>query len=76
MIASLGRELSGGYAFFERNWNLTRRYVGWEIVWLVYSLVNALTILFIAQATERITGQAVNTGFLVLYLLIGGVRRR
>jgi ABC-2 type transport system permease protein len=71
MIASLGRELSGGYAFFERNWNLTRRYVGWEIVWLVYSLVNALTILFIAQATERITGQAVNTGFLVLYLLIG-----
>jgi ABC-2 type transport system permease protein len=71
MISPLGRELSGGYAFFERNWNLTRRYIGWEIVWLVYSLVNALTILFIAQATERITGQAVNTGFLVLYLLIG-----
>jgi ABC-2 type transport system permease protein len=71
MIAPLGRELSGGYAFFERNWNLTRRYIGWEIVWLVYSLVNALTILFIAQATERITGQEVNTGFLVLYLLIG-----
>jgi ABC-2 type transport system permease protein len=63
--------LNGAYAFFERNWNLTRRYVGWEVVWLVYSLVNALTILFIAAATERITGQAVDTRYFVLYLLIG-----
>ena len=37
----------------------------------MYSLVNALTILFIAAATERITGQAVDTRFFVLYLLIG-----
>jgi ABC-2 type transport system permease protein len=63
--------LNGAYAFFERNWNLTRRYVGWEVVWLVYSLVNALTILFIAAATERITGQPVDTRYFVLYLLIG-----
>jgi ABC-2 type transport system permease protein len=41
------------------------------VVWLVYSLVNALTILFIAAATERITGQTVDTRFFVLYLLIG-----
>jgi ABC-2 type transport system permease protein len=34
-------------------------------------LVNALTILFIAAATERITGQAIDTRFFVLYLLIG-----
>jgi ABC-2 type transport system permease protein len=59
------------YAFFERNWNLTRRYLGWEVVWLFYSLVNALTILFIAAATERITGQVVDTRFFVLYLLVG-----
>jgi ABC-2 type transport system permease protein len=65
------RDLNTAYAFFERNWNLTRRYVGWEVVWLVYSLVNALTILFIAAATERITGQHVDTRFFVLYLLIG-----
>jgi ABC-2 type transport system permease protein len=45
--------------------------MGWEVVWLVYSLVNALTILFIAAATERITGQTVDTRFFVLYLLIG-----
>jgi ABC-2 type transport system permease protein len=65
------RNVNTAYAFFERNWNLTRRYLGWEVVWLVYSLVNALTILFIAAATERITGQTVDTRFFVLYLLIG-----
>ncbi len=71
MIALTPRNLNIAYAFFERNWNLTRRYLGWEVVWIVYSLVNALTILFIAAATERITGQRVDTGFFVLYLLIG-----
>src|SRR6185295_11464112 len=65
------RDLNTAYAFFERNWNLTRRYVGWEVVWLMYSLVSALTILFIAAATEKITGQQVDTRFFVLYLLIG-----
>jgi len=41
------------------------------VVWLMYSLVSALTILFIAAATEKITGQQVDTRFFVLYLLIG-----
>jgi ABC-2 type transport system permease protein len=71
MMQAATRDLNIAYAFFERNWNLTRRYIGWEVVWLVYSLVNALTILFIAAATERITGQTVDTRFFVLYLLIG-----
>lgn len=73
MIVTARREryLNIAYAFFERNWNLTRRYLGWEVVWIVYSLVNALTILFIAAATEQITGQSVDTSFFVLYLLIG-----
>ena len=71
MMLAVSRDLNVAYAFFERNWNLIRRYIGWEIVWIVYSLVNALTILFIAAATERITGQAVDTRFFVLYLLIG-----
>jgi ABC-2 type transport system permease protein len=66
-----GRALNTAYAFFERNWNLTRRYFGWEVVWLVYSLVNALTILFIAAATQQITGQSIDTRYFVLYLLIG-----
>src|SRR5438132_1649773 len=71
MMLVAARNLNTAYAFFERNWNLTLRYFGWEVVWFVYSVVNALTILFIAAATERITGQAVDTRFFVLYLLIG-----
>lgn len=71
MMLVAARNLNTAYAFFERNWNLTRRYFGWEVVWFVYSVVNALTILFIAAATERITGQSVDTRFFVLYLLIG-----
>src|SRR5260370_21740519 len=71
MMLTDSRDLNIDYAFVERMWNLIRRYIGWEIVWIVYSLVNALTILFIAAATERITGQAVDTRFFVLYLLIG-----
>jgi ABC-2 type transport system permease protein len=71
MSIALRRDVNTAYAFFERNWNLTRRYFGWEVVWFVYSLVSALTILFIAAATERITGQQVDTRFFVLYLLIG-----
>lgn len=66
-----GRQVNAGYAFFERNWNLTRRYLGWEIVWFFYALVNGLAVLFIASATERITGQAIDTRGLLLYLLIG-----
>ena len=71
MMLVAARDLNTAYAFFERNWNLTRRYFGWEVVWFIYSVVNALTILFIAAATERITGQSVDTRFFVLYLLIG-----
>lgn len=71
MMVVAHRNLNIAYAFFERNWNLTRRYAGWEVVWIVYSLVNALTILFIAAATERITGEPVDTHFFILYLLIG-----
>ncbi|MBI3971255.1 MAG: ABC transporter permease [Chloroflexi bacterium] len=70
-MALLWREFNAGYAFFERNWNLTRRYLGWEVVWFVYALVNGLAVLFIAAATERITGQPLDTRFLLLYLLIG-----
>jgi len=35
------RNLNTAYAFFERNWNLTRRYFGWEVVWFVYSCQRA-----------------------------------
>ncbi len=70
-MSSLLHQGRASYAFFERNWNLTRRYLAWEIVWLVYNIVNALSVTYIGKAAQQLTGQAVNTNFLVLYLLIG-----
>ena len=77
-IANLGRsvfrETRASYAFVERNFNLVKRYWGWELVWLVYSLVNALSITFIGKATPAITGEklsAVVISQTILYLLIG-----
>ena len=48
MIRSVGREANKGYAFVERGWYLSKRYWAWELVWIVYNVVNALSITFIA----------------------------
>jgi ABC-2 type transport system permease protein len=49
MTASL-REVKASYAFVERNFNLTKRYFTWEIVFMVYSVVQALSILYIGDS--------------------------
>ena len=62
------------YAFIERNFNLVKRYWGWEVVWLVYSIANALSITFIGQASGAITGKTFTDAEIdrtILYLLIG-----
>jgi ABC-2 type transport system permease protein len=70
----LGRELRAAYAFVERNANLIKRYWAWELVWLAYSIVNALSITFIGKASGEITGvtippERINT--FILYLMVG-----
>jgi len=68
---AIAHELRASYAFVERNLNLVRRYWGWEVVWMVYSIVNALSITFIGAAMQDISGAAVDTDYLVLYLAVG-----
>lgn len=65
--------IRASYAFAERNWNLVKRYWAWEIVWLFYSIANSLSVAFIGLGMEVLSGNtgAVDTSFLVLYLLIG-----
>src|SRR5579875_1411579 len=63
-MSSLIHQGRATYAFFERNWNLTRRYLAWEIVWLVYNIVNAMSITFIGVGVP-------DANYVVLYLLIG-----
>jgi ABC-2 type transport system permease protein len=71
---ALGRELRAMYAFIERNANLIKRYWAWELVWLAYSVVNALSITFIGKASGAITGVAISetqTNTFILYLMVG-----
>ena len=59
------RELRASLAFVERNFNLTKRYWGWEIAWLVYSIAAALSVAFI--------GVAVDNAELLQVLIIGTI---
>jgi ABC-2 type transport system permease protein len=60
------------WAFVERQTNLWKRYWAWELVWLVYGVVNTLAITFIAEEVGRTgTANGANVRALVLFLLIG-----
>ncbi len=60
------------WAFIERQTNLWKRYWAWEVVWLLYGVVNTLAITFIAKQVDQ-AGLAGSQGVsgLVLFLLIG-----
>jgi ABC-2 type transport system permease protein len=64
-VTAVAHELRASYAFIERNFNLTRRYWGWELAFLVYSVAGALSISLIGadQGNER----------LLLTLMIGAI---
>lgn len=60
------------WAFVERQTNLWKRYWAWELVWLVYGVVNTLAITFIAEEVgqQDVAGRA-DVQELVLFLLLG-----
>src|SRR6478736_1028279 len=64
-LTLLTHELKASYAFVERNFFLTRRYWGWELAFLVYSVAGALSISLI--------GAAAGDDRLLLTLIIGAV---
>jgi ABC-2 type transport system permease protein len=72
MIKGMQLEMRQSYAFVARNFNLVKRYWGWEVVWLAYSIANSLSVTFIGAGASEITGESqINTNFLITYLLIG-----
>jgi ABC-2 type transport system permease protein len=71
-MSSLMHAGRASYAFFERNWNLTKRYWGWEVVWFVYNAINALSVTLISKNTQvlgNVSQAQINS--LTLYLVIG-----
>jgi ABC-2 type transport system permease protein len=66
------RRVALGWAFFERQSNLWKRYWAWELVWVVYGVVNTLAITFIAkQAAHGGLVRPAAVPRLTLFLLIG-----
>src|SRR6476619_4883560 len=61
-----------GWAFVERQTNLWKRHWAWEVVWLLYGVVNTLAIGFIAKqlTTEGVVKEQ-QANDLVLFLVIG-----
>ncbi len=71
MVSSVFQEMRASYAFVERNIYLVKRYWTWEIVWMVYSITNSLSVSYIGMGMEQVGGEGVDGRFLVLYLVIG-----
>ena len=74
VAASTIRELRASYAFIERNMNLSKRYWGWELVFICYRIALALSVLYIWRAADQFweTGH-LNTSRLILYLTVGAL---
>ena len=64
-MTALTHELKASYAFVERNFYLTRRYWGWELAFLIYSVAGALSISLIGVEQGSAT--------LLLSLMIGAI---
>lgn len=56
-------EIKASWAFVARNFNLMKRYAGWESVFLIYNVVNTVTIGFIGWGDPD----------KILYLIIGSL---
>ena len=69
-LAERAGRLNLTWAFVERQTNLWKRYWAWELVWLVYGVVNTLAITFIAEEAAQ-AGVTDDANSLVLFLLLG-----
>ncbi len=66
--SSILSEAKAGFALVERNFNLVKRYMEWEIVFMVYNIVNTLTIALIG-----IAGPEESMNERILFLVIGAL---
>lgn len=75
MIAApaVWREVRASYALVERNINLSKRYWGWEVAFLVYTIAQSLAVIFVADAVPYVSHKKIDTGPIVTYLAIGSL---
>ena len=65
------RTITQAMAFFWREAHFKKRHFMWQLVWIVYDLMWALSIGFLGTGIASVSGAPVNTQHLVLYLLVG-----
>lgn len=58
-------------AFFFREMDMKKRGFAWQLVWLVYDLMWALSVGFLGLGAKIVTNADINTQSYVLYLLVG-----
>ena len=64
-MSLMAREMWASFAFVERNFNLSKRYWGWEVAWLIYSIAGALAVSLI--------GRSEGNARLLLVLVVGAI---
>ncbi len=69
---AMRHQLIGLGGVVERNVYLTRRYIWWDVAFMVWTIANTLTIVFIAKGIEA-TGGSIDVTRATTTLLIGGV---
>lgn len=65
--------LNQAFGFIERQANFYKRFWIWEVVWLVYILLSTLSIGYLGVGMNTIGSAEINTGKVVLFLLIGSL---
>ncbi len=72
-MSSLTYEFKASYAFIERNFNIVKRYWAWELVWLVYGIVNSLSVSFIGVGMGALGATQAQSQNMVIYRAIGTI---
>jgi len=72
-MSAITYEFKASYAFIERNFNIVKRYWAWELVWLVYGIVNSLSVSFIGVGMGALGATEAQSQNMVIYLAIGTI---
>jgi ABC-2 type transport system permease protein len=72
-MSAISYEFKASYAFIERNFNIVKRYWAWELVWLVYGIVNSLSVSFIGVGMGALGATEAQSQTMVIYLAIGTI---
>jgi ABC-2 type transport system permease protein len=72
ILGTMRAELVGAGGVVERNAYLTKRYIWWDVAWLLWTVANTLTIVFIAKGIAA-TGGTLDVNRTMTTLLIGAV---